>query len=679
MRKLLLFLISLFSFGIIQAQTCPSSGTAIVAVNPDTYFPGTQATVNVGATSIVVGAASSGTTAITTGDIVLIIQMQGAEINSTNNDSYGNGVAGGNGNGYLNNANHLAGNMEFAVAANSVPLAGGTLNLAAGTSLKYQNTNYGTFGQYRYQVIRVPVYFDATLSATITAPAWNGTTGGVVVIQAKNNFSFAGFTIDASGKGFRGGGGRQLGGGTGTNTDYVTLASINVNSSKAEGTAGTPRFLNNGGALLDNGAAVEGYPGGSYGRGAPGNAGGGSTDGDVAGNSENSGGAGGGNGGTGGRGGNTWNSNLAIGGEPGAVFAQNAAARAVMGGGGGAGTTNNGTGAAGAGFSSSGAAGGGIVILILKNVTTAGTINVSGSNADNSVINDGSGGGGAGGSVLVYASTGLNNVTALAKGGNGGTNTGGGVAHGPGGGGGGGVIYSSATLNVASSVANGISGTTAGGIVFGAANGASGVLVQTATIAQFPVKSNVCSVLPVKLIAFTYTKQNQALLLQWQATNEFDVQEYVLEKSFDGVNFSFLEKTMVQNSTASIKNYSYPDNAINSTVIFYRLKIIDHDGNFTYSNIILYKQKNAAANSITVFPNPVVNSAANIFIPQQLISKSVSIRVVAQDGKTILLQQQVPSTNLMNINFPKYLHGMVLVQVTAENDSVRYSNKVLVK
>ena len=470
-----------------------------------------------------------------------------------------------------------------------------------------------------------------------------------------------------------------MGGGTGTNTDYVTLASVNVNSSKGEGTAGTPRFLNNGGVLLDNGAAVEGYPNGSYGRGAPGNAGGGSTDGDVAGNSQNSGGAGGGNGGVGGRGGNTWSSNLAIGGEPGATFAQNTAARAVMGGGGGAGTTNDGTGGVAGGFSSSGAAGGGLVILVLKNITTAGTINVNGASADNSVINDGSGGGGAGGSILVYGATGLNNVTALAKGGNGGTNTGGGVAHGPGGGGGGGVIYSSATLNVASSAANGTCGTTSGGVVYGAANGAAGIFVQTATLGQFPVKSNVCAILPVKLIAFTYTKQSQALLLQWQAINEFDVQEYELQKSLDGVNFSFLGTVAIQNSTATIKNYSFPDYAINNAVIFYRLKITDRNGNFSYSNIILYKQKSIDANSITVFPNPVVNSTANIFIPQQLINKLVAVRVIAQDGKTVLLQRQVPNTNLINFGFPKNLHGVVLVQVAAENNSILYSEKVLVK
>ena len=92
--------------------------------------------------------------------------------------------------------------------------------------------------------------------------------------------------------------------------------------SKGEGIAGTPRWLWNAAtsAVVDTG--VEGYPNGSMARGAPGNAGGGSTDGHPSANDENSGGGGGGNGGAGGIGGNTWNSNIARGGYGGVVFAE---------------------------------------------------------------------------------------------------------------------------------------------------------------------------------------------------------------------------------------------------------------------------------------------------------------------------------------------------------------------
>src|SRR5204863_3741736 len=87
--------------------------------------------------------------------------------------------------------------------------------------------------------------------------------------------------------------GRQLAGGAGANTDYRTLATNAANGSKGEGIAGTPRYLFQGtGTPLDT--TVEGYPNGSYARGAPGNAGGGGTDGEIVSNQQNTGGGGGG-------------------------------------------------------------------------------------------------------------------------------------------------------------------------------------------------------------------------------------------------------------------------------------------------------------------------------------------------------------------------------------------------
>ena len=68
----------------LKAQNCPASGTTIVSNNENTYYPGTQAAVSAGATSITLGAigagANFGSTPIAVGDIVLIIQMQGAQI-----------------------------------------------------------------------------------------------------------------------------------------------------------------------------------------------------------------------------------------------------------------------------------------------------------------------------------------------------------------------------------------------------------------------------------------------------------------------------------------------------------------------------------------------------------------------------------------------------------------------
>src|SRR5207244_11516201 len=112
------------------------------------------------------------------------------------------------------------------------------------------------------------------------------------------------------------------------NTDFRTLATQTTNGSKAAGIAGSPRYIYQSGATigapgtnapLDTG--VEGYVAGSYGRGAPGNAGGGSTDGVPTTNGDNSGGGGGGDSGFGGSGGDAWDSDVNSGGKGGCHLA----------------------------------------------------------------------------------------------------------------------------------------------------------------------------------------------------------------------------------------------------------------------------------------------------------------------------------------------------------------------
>jgi uncharacterized repeat protein (TIGR01451 family) len=463
-------------------------GSPTLTANPNTYYPSAPTqTLAVGATSISVGVATVGgavgvPTTIVKGDLLLVIQMQGADISYNNDNAYGDGVVGGGASGNLN-TNFTAGTYEYVTASNTTAVtatAGGTITLATGLVNSYVNAaSSATAGPRRFQVVRVPQYGNLTLGGTIAATSWNGSTGGILVIDVAGQTNFSSSTLTASARGFRGGGGRTQSTANGNSTDYVTTTSSDLNAQKGEGTVGTPRFVNVPTTIGDatTNATVDltagAYPGGSAGRGAPGNAGGGGND-DI----DNSGGGGGANGGFGGRGGNNFAQNQVIGGEPGASFAPVSSSRVVLGGGGGAGTTNNNTGAPTNGAASSGAAGGGIIILRTGTITGTGTIVANGGSANNSVADDGSGGGGAGGTILVTAtvSAGLSGLTLTANGGVGGTNTGGTSGpHGPGGGGGGGVILTNGAVASAATAA-GASGTTQGTpAAFGATAGLAGV------------------------------------------------------------------------------------------------------------------------------------------------------------------------------------------------------------
>jgi hypothetical protein len=499
-----------------------------------TFYAGSGTGATSGSSSIALGVAT-GTPQIKKGDLLMIIQMQGAEINATNTAAYGDGNSGNNpnqgatdypANGVVNGniaTNFTAGNFEYAVAASDVPLAGGTLTLTKALINTYVNSNPAAStdqGQKRFQVVRVPQYSTATISTTLTAAPWDGSKGGVFAMDVAGAITFTtGGGIDMSGKGFRGGGGRQLQGDAITPalspTDVVTLSSRPVNGSKGEGTAGTPKYLVLTTPVTTSGITTatptslittgtqEGYPNGSYGRGAPGNAGGGGSDGYPQDtnpksskpylNGHNAGGGGGSNGGLGGKGGKTWFTAFPYGGDGGTPFTATASAeRLIMGGGGGAGSTNDGTGGNN-GLASSGAPGGGIIMVRATSISGPGLISANGAKPGGIPTNDGSGGGGAGGSILVVTNDGSTaGLTLRANGGEGGSNEGTpapppppppglppnppvqppDAPHGPGGGGSGGVILHSRSNGAATtSVLAGGPGKTAFGSYGGATAG----------------------------------------------------------------------------------------------------------------------------------------------------------------------------------------------------------------
>lgn len=470
------------------ATSCANPGRDTTPLNGiiNTYYPGTNnISPGIPNTTINLGTRRGANIDIQAGDLLVIMQMQGTN----------------------------AGNYEYAVAeqfnGTSVIVRGTGTN--GGLNNSYINAPATpTQGQQTFQVIRVPQYLNANLTGIVTAAPWDGTTGGVVVADVARELNFTG-SINVSGQGFRGGRGLRLGGRvdwrtnpptpldplppgveadyTGVNAPSPTIANINAgvgasglngigaNGSKGEGIGGTPRYTFNGDltAPLPVIEPPEGYPGGSFGRGAVGNAGGGATDGDPFGtnlatiaisrgyNAENSGGGGGGNAGAGGQGGFSWRSKEDVGGRGGNGFTATSS-RVILGGGGGAGSNNDGA-TASNGIASSGGTGGGIVLIRAGNIIGNGTVNATGANAPNSRletttlnVNDGGGGGGAGGSVVISAvnSTG-SNLNINAQGGEGGdvrTR----VPHGPGGGGGGGVVL---TRNVGQTLnlQGGISGT----------------------------------------------------------------------------------------------------------------------------------------------------------------------------------------------------------------------------
>ncbi len=147
-----------------------------------------------------------------------------------------------------------------------------------------------------------------------------------------------------------------------------------------------------------------------------------------------------------------------------------------------------------------------------------------------------------------------------------------------------------------------------GKIFVGATTAASGYEVWTANaLAGAP--------LPVELLEFKGSLSGNDGLLQWKTENENNTSNYVMERSIDALNYSSIATVLARNS-AGVNQYTYPDPnivSLGAPVVYYRLKLVDLDGTFKYSNIVAIPIENNKA-TIRLYPNPVTNNVINLTI-----------------------------------------------------------------
>jgi hypothetical protein len=117
---------------------------------------------------------------------------------------------------------------------------------------------------------------------------------------------------------------------------------------------------------------------------------------------------------------------------------------------------------------------------------------------------------------------------------------------------------------------------------------------------QFTIAGNTSNPLPLTLLDFTGKLENKTVLLQWKTTNEMNTFFFSIEKCTDGFDFVEIGKVFAANNSASENNYSYKDANTCTGKYFYRLKMIDKDGKFDYSNIISFSNNNIS--EIAVYP-----------------------------------------------------------------------------
>jgi hypothetical protein len=144
-------------------------------------------------------------------------------------------------------------------------------------------------------------------------------------------------------------------------------------------------------------------------------------------------------------------------------------------------------------------------------------------------------------------------------------------------------------------------------------------------------------ILPLKLTAFTGQNNGAANQLHWQTAQEINASYFEVQHSTNtNPAFTPLGQVKATGNSSVMQNYAYTHAKPPAGVNYYRLKMVDKDGKFTYSKTISINNGDTHF-SAAVLPNPVHNT-----ITLQItsgIGQKVSVNIVSLNGIVLATQQ----------------------------------------
>ncbi len=184
--------------------------------------------------------------------------------------------------------------------------------------------------------------------------------------------------------------------------------------------------------------------------------------------------------------------------------------------------------------------------------------------------------------------------------------------------------------------------------------------------------------LPVQLVSFTGQHQDGVNLLDWATAAEINVSHFEVERSSDGSNFSKIGSIEAAGNSTATRNYQFPDRTAPAGGNYYRLRMVDLDGSFEYSNIVYLSKGQGVAISqyIQVVPNPFTDRFEVQFYQAQPGIYTVKVTDLA--GRPVRELERQGDSGLISVplDLTHEAAGSYLIQVQRQ-DGMRLIRRVV--
>jgi glucose/arabinose dehydrogenase len=173
---------------------------------------------------------------------------------------------------------------------------------------------------------------------------------------------------------------------------------------------------------------------------------------------------------------------------------------------------------------------------------------------------------------------------------------------------------------------------------------------------------------PVTLISFSGQPLSGYNELKWTTAAEINIQKYIVEYSSNGRDYLSAGEAIARYPNGG--TYSLNHRIINTTAMFYRLKIVEMDGRFTYSAVIsLGKTDNTP---IIVYPTVITNNMMNIVS----VNPITQLDLYSTDGRRVFGKNVNGQTGYFSVALPSLTKGIYYLQLSGKE--LRQTEKIII-
>lgn len=172
--------------------------------------------------------------------------------------------------------------------------------------------------------------------------------------------------------------------------------------------------------------------------------------------------------------------------------------------------------------------------------------------------------------------------------------------------------------------------------------------------------------LPLSLLSFTGIQVKGQHFLNWETVQEINTEHFELQRSASGSGFVTLGEVKAAGHSQQKEQYEYIDSQPLNGNNFYRLKMVDADTKFTYSNVVLLrllKDKSV----LQIYPNPTA-SVLNIELSGKQDNSEILIDVYDASARLVARKTMKKDNNVLQLDVSKLAAGMYSIRIVDQED-----------